>query len=70
VLEGREPEPSGVEGLADVRVIRALQRSAEERAPVVLPAFDKPARPSREAGDPSPARAQVREVNAQAPSDD
>ena len=70
VLEGREPEPSGIEGLADVRVIRALQRSAEERAPVVLPAFDKPARPSRSQEIRLPPVRRVREVNAQAPSDD
>lgn len=30
ILEDREPEPSGREGLADVRVIRALHRSAAE----------------------------------------
>lgn len=29
VLEGRDPESSGEEGLADVRIIEALQRSAE-----------------------------------------
>jgi glucose-fructose oxidoreductase len=29
ILTGREPEPSGKEGLADVRVIRALYRSIE-----------------------------------------
>ncbi len=28
ILQGRDPEPSGEEGLADVRVIRALYRSA------------------------------------------
>ena len=30
VLDGREPEPSGQEGLADVRVIRALMESPHE----------------------------------------
>lgn len=36
VLEGRDPEPSGEEGLADVRVVRALYRSAEAGRPVSL----------------------------------
>jgi len=36
ILEDREPQPSGEEGLADVRVIRALYRSARTRRPVKL----------------------------------
>lgn len=36
ILRGRDPEPSGEEGLADVRVIRALYRSAETGRAVVL----------------------------------
>ena len=38
VKTGRDPEPSGAEGLADVRVIEALYRSAETGQPVLLPA--------------------------------
>jgi glucose-fructose oxidoreductase len=34
ILKNREPEPSGEEGLADVRVIRALYRSAATGRPV------------------------------------
>lgn len=45
VLANKEPEPSGVEGLADIRVVRALYRSAETRHPVRLPPFHKRARP-------------------------
>jgi glucose-fructose oxidoreductase len=44
ILHGREPEPSGEEGLADVRVIRALYRSAETGCPVVLGASRRRAR--------------------------
>jgi len=36
VRSGREPRPSGREGLADVRVIEALFQSAEKGAPVRL----------------------------------
>lgn len=39
VLSGRQPEPSGLEGLADVRIIRALYRSAARGKPVRLPPF-------------------------------
>ena len=38
VLEGREPLASGEEGLADVRIIEALLRSAESGRPVSLAA--------------------------------
>jgi glucose-fructose oxidoreductase len=36
ILRGRDPEPSGEEGLADVRIIRALYRSAETGRAVSL----------------------------------
>lgn len=45
VRAGRDPEPSGREGLADVRVIEALYRSAREGRPVALPPFEKRRRP-------------------------
>lgn len=46
ILENQEPEPSGTEGLADVRVIRALLRSAELGGrPVQLGGFEKRRRP-------------------------
>jgi len=48
VLEEREPEPSGAEGLADVRVLRALERSAESGRPVRLASFDRDQRPDLE----------------------
>ena len=41
----KQPEPDGREGLADVRVIRALLRSAGTRGVVRLDAFEKKARP-------------------------
>ena len=47
VLEGRNPEPSGREGLADVRIIRALLRSAGERRPIAMADFDRSSRPDR-----------------------
>jgi len=40
-----DPEPSGFEGLADVRIIEALYRSAAEGAPVQLRPLSKSRRP-------------------------
>lgn len=48
VINDNEPEPSGKEGLADVRIIRALYRSAENGKPVSLDEFEKERRPTIE----------------------
>ena len=47
IRSGKTPEPSGREGLADVRVIRALYRSAARGKPLRLPPFEKRTRPGR-----------------------
>jgi glucose-fructose oxidoreductase len=46
VLNNKTPEPSGWEGLADVRVIEAIHESAKSGMPVKLGTFDRDARPS------------------------
>lgn len=47
VLTGRNPEPGGKEGLADVRIIQALRRSAENGGkPVKLNRLEHKHRPS------------------------
>jgi predicted dehydrogenase len=46
ILKGKQPEPSGLEGLADVRVIRAIYRSIDEGRPVKLDELKKPERPT------------------------
>jgi glucose-fructose oxidoreductase len=48
VLTGREPEPSGREGLADVRVIEALYESARRGRSVALDDFTRRHRPTIE----------------------
>ncbi len=45
ILKNREPEPSGREGWADVRVINALMRSAQTGRPIALEPFEKRRRP-------------------------
>jgi predicted dehydrogenase len=49
IHEGLEPEPSGWEGLADVRVIRAIQQSIERGVSLELP-------PSRHVRHPTPGQ--------------
>jgi predicted dehydrogenase len=45
VLDGREPEPSGEEGLQDVRIVTALYESAETGRAVQLPPYQPERRP-------------------------
>lgn len=37
ILSDRQPEPSGIDGLQDVRIIEAIYRSARDGRPVTLP---------------------------------
>jgi glucose-fructose oxidoreductase len=46
IQKNREPEPSGEEGLQDVRIVEALYKSAKTGQAVRLPAFTKTKRPS------------------------
>jgi len=48
ILRERDPEPSGEEGLADVRVLEAIERSARTFRPERLPPFERNARPTME----------------------
>jgi len=48
ILEGSEPEPSGMEGLIDVHVIRSLQESARSGEPVRIAPLEKRWRPGPE----------------------
>ena len=41
ILKNQEPEPSGMEGLADVRIIRAILESVRTQTPAQLPPFHK-----------------------------
>ena len=45
IVNGAEPEPSGYEGLADLRIVEALLQSMRSAAPVKLPPFEKRTRP-------------------------
>lgn len=69
ILTGAAPEPSGWEGLADVRVIRALYRSADTGQPVALPPFSKEDRPSLAQEIRRPAVRKPALVNTEAPTE-
>jgi predicted dehydrogenase len=68
VIEGKDPEPSGREGLADVRIIRAIYRSAADGRPVRLPPFEKQPRPTMKQEVRRPPVRKPEPVHAQGPS--
>jgi len=68
VLEDREPEPSGWEGLADVRVIVALQESARTGRAVKLAPFHRRQRPTPDQVIVRPPAEAPEPVNAPAPT--
>jgi glucose-fructose oxidoreductase len=68
VLQDREPEPSGWEGLADVRVIEAVYRSMAFGEVVELPSMEKRRRPSMRQEIRRPPVSRPPLVRARAPS--
>ena len=46
ILKDRQPEPSGEEGMQDVRIVQALYKSAASGSPVALPAVRRDPRPT------------------------
>ena len=68
IVQNRAPEPGADEGLADVRVIRALYRSAASGQPVRLAPFAKRERPSLEQEIRRPPIDKPEVIHAAAPS--
>jgi HAD superfamily hydrolase (TIGR01509 family) len=68
VLKGERPEPSGEEGLTDLRIIEALQRSMETGQAVPLDLPPREQRPSRGQVISPPAPEQPDLVHASDPS--
>jgi predicted dehydrogenase len=69
ILKNKEPQPSGREGLADVRIIEALLKSAASNRSVEIPVTDVQQRPSidREISRPAVSKPPAL-VNAASPS--
>jgi predicted dehydrogenase len=69
ILEDREPEPSGLEGLIDVRIIEALYESARSGRPIRLELPHKKQRPSMEMNiHRPPVRNPPEPVNTKSPA--
>ncbi len=68
VRSGEDPEPSGWEGLADVRIIRALYESALSAKPIQLEPFEKHTRPDLSGEIHRPAISEPRLIHAETPT--
>ena len=68
VSKNQNPEPSGQEGLADVRVIEAIHESVATHRPVPVRAVEKTERPSMNQERREPAHGDPDTVNVQSPS--
>ena len=68
VRNNQEPEPSGLEGLADVRIVRAIYDSANSGKSVKLPEFTKKQRPSLQQEIQHDAHGKPETVNVESPS--
>jgi glucose-fructose oxidoreductase len=68
ILKNKEPEPSGLEGLADIRVVRAIHRSAQAGKLIQLPSFSRRVRPSLQQQIHRPAHQHPTPINAASPS--
>lgn len=69
VLDGMQPEPSGYEGLADIRIIEALYRSAQEGKPLRVEPIVKPNRPTIQQQIQKPPVKSRALVNTESPSE-
>jgi glucose-fructose oxidoreductase len=68
ILKNRQPEPSGEEGLADVRVIEAIYESVRSGRVARLPRFSKKDRPSLAQEIHRPAHGKPETVGVESPS--
>jgi predicted dehydrogenase len=68
ILEDSEPEPSGLEGLEDVRIMLAIVESARRGKPVPIAAVEPPMRPSGNLVMRKPAVGKVPTIHAPSPN--
>lgn len=70
ILNDTEPEPSGLEGLADVLIVEAIYESISSGKPVRIPELPEKRRPEREQKIVRPGHGEPELVNAKPPSDE
>lgn len=68
IRKNKEPEPSGIEGLADVRVVRAIYESARTGKKIELPAMPNKQRPTLRQEIHLPAHGMPETIDAKSPS--
>jgi predicted dehydrogenase len=70
IVKNRNPEPSGEEGLQDVRIVQALYESAETGKVMQIPAFSRRARPSGKQRITRPGISKPALIKVESPSED
>lgn len=68
ILQNKDPEPSGLEGLADVRIVEAIYESAKTSKMVELPKLPAKKRPTTRQEIHRPAHGKPKTVRAKSPS--
>jgi glucose-fructose oxidoreductase len=68
ILKDKQPEPSGLEGLADVRIVEAICESAQTKRPVQLPEIARKRRPTLSQEIHRPAHGKPQVIHAKPPS--
>jgi predicted dehydrogenase len=68
ILKDKQPEPSGMEGLADVRVVEAIYESAQTKKAIRMPELPDRRRPNIQQEIHRPAHGKPPMVKAKAPS--
>jgi len=68
IRKNKEPEPSGFEGLVDVRIIRAIYESIKTGTMVAIPEISKKQRPSMKQEIELPAHEEPETVDVESPS--
>ena len=68
ILKDKQPEPSGIEGLADVRIVEAIYESAQTKKAIRMPELPDQRRPNIQQEIHRPAHRKPRMVKAKAPS--
>ena len=68
ILKDKQPEPSGIEGLADVRIVEAIYESAQTKKAIRMPELPDRRPPNIQQEIHRPAHGKPRMVKAKAPS--
>lgn len=68
IISGKEPEPSGYEGLADILIIEAINKSIATGKPVEVKSVEKASRPGAYQIEKKPGVSKPKLVNTEAPT--